>query len=317
MEGRSLEEGVGGIDVGKARLDCAILGVDVVLSVPNEASGWEALAAHLAAHGVVRVGLEATGGYEQGVLKALAARGFSVIRFGPQRVRAYARMLKLRAKNDRIDAKLIASFTAAMSAEVVKPTDERLDELAGLVRLYEQVKESIATWKTQREGAPPACAASIDEIVRDLERRAKALLKQVEARIRDDRDLADRLDLMLSVPGVGLPTAVVLLVRLPELGRASREQIAALAGLAPYDDDSGQHTGQRHIAGGRARPRKALFAAALVASLRWNPALVALRRRLTEKGKAFRVTIVACARKLLAQVNAVLARGTPWTQAPT
>ncbi|MGJ3264886.1 MAG: IS110 family transposase [Salinarimonas sp.] len=318
MNGRALEEGAcAGIDVGKARLDCAVDGVTEVAGFPNDPSGWEALATHLAACGVVRIGLEATGGYEQGVRVALERHGFRVSRFGPQRVRAYAKVLGLRAKTDRIDAGLIAAFTAAMTAEPPKRTDQRLDELAGLVRLYEQIKESIASWKTRREGTEPALATQIDEIVRDHEIRAKHLLRQAEARIRAHADLAERLDLMLSVPGVGLPTAVVLLVRMPELGQASREEAAALAGLAPFDDESGQRKGAKHIAGGRARPRKALFAAAMVASLRWNPALVALRRRLIARGKAYRSVIVACARKLLGQINAVLTRRTPWTEAPS
>lgn len=318
MNGRSPEGGAcAGIDVGKARLDCALAGEDEVAGFPNDPAGWEALATHLAARGVARVGLEATGGYEQGVFVALERRGFAMHRFGPQRVRAYAKVLGLRAKTDRIDAGLIAAFTAAMSAEPSKRTDARLDELAGLVRLYEQIKESIATWKTRRDGAEPAFTSQIDEIVRDHAIRARRLLRQAEARIRAHADLAARLDLMLSVPGVGRPTAIVLLVRMPELGQASREEAAALAGLAPFDDESGRRKGAKHIAGGRARPRKALFAAAMVASMRWNPALVAMRRRLLAKGKAYRAVIVACARKLLAQINAVLTRGTPWTQAPS
>jgi len=318
MERRTVEEGAcAGIDVGKARLDCAVDGNEDVAGFANDPAGWEALAAHLAARGVDRVGLEATGGYEQGVFRALERRGFRVSRFGPQRVRAYAKVLGLRAKTDRIDARLIAAFTAAMCAEAPKPTDRRLDELAGMVRHYEQLKEHIACWKTQREGAEPAIAMEVDEIVRDHETRAKAVLRKAEARIRDHADLAERLDLMLSVPGVGKPTAIVLLVRMPELGRTSREEAASLAGLAPFDDESGQRKGEKHIAGGRARPRKALFSAAMIASLRWNPALVAQRRRLLAKGKAYRVVIVACARKLLGQINAVLTRGTPWTEAPS
>ncbi len=117
---------------------------------------------------------------------------------------------------------------------------------------------------------------------------------------------------MLSVEGVGEPTALTLLIRMPELGSLSREKIAALAGLAPYDHDSGRFKGQRRIAGGRARVRKALYAAAFPAAQRWNPQLVALYKRLREKGKEHKKALVACARKLLIMVNAVLSRGTPW-----
>ena len=132
------------------------------------------------------------------------------------------------------------------------------------------------------------------------------------AAIREHRDLAERLDLISSVDGIGPPTAVAILVRLPEIGRITREQAAALAGVAPYDDDSGEHAGTRHIEGGRKRLRRALFTAALPASFRWNPQLIALYRRLKAAGKEHKRALIACARKLLIFVNAVVARGIPW-----
>jgi transposase len=130
--------------------------------------------------------------------------------------------------------------------------------------------------------------------------------------IQPHHDLKTRLELVLSVPGIGERTALALLIRLPELGALSREEAAALAGLAPFDDDSGTQCGQRHIAGGRARLRRSLYAAALPAAFRWNPALIALYRRLKERGKPHKVALVACARKLLVYANTVVARGTPW-----
>ncbi len=133
------------------------------------------------------------------------------------------------------------------------------------------------------------------------------------AAIREHRDLAERLDLMASVEGVGLKTAVDVLIRMPEIGSLSREAAAALAGLAPYDDDSGTRTGERHISGGRERLRTSLYAAALPAAFKWNPQLIALYRRLIAKGKSHKKALVACARKLLIFLNTVVARGTPWT----
>ena len=121
---------------------------------------------------------------------------------------------------------------------------------------------------------------------------------------------------MLSVPGIGQRTALALIIRMPELGRVSREEAAALAGLAPYNADSGTHKGQRHIAGGRGRLRRSLFAAALPASFRWNKALIALYARLTARGKAHNAALVACARKLLIYANTVVERGTPWVERP-
>ena len=127
-------------------------------------------------------------------------------------------------------------------------------------------------------------------------------------------DLAKRFTLVLSVPGIGERTALALVLRLPELGAVSREQAAALAGLAPFVQQSGRWQGERHIAGGRSRLRRSLYAAALPAAFRWNPALKALYRRLTERGKPHTVALVACARKLLIFANTVVARGTPWTE---
>lgn len=131
--------------------------------------------------------------------------------------------------------------------------------------------------------------------------------------MRADKALGRRLDLLLSVPGIGMPTALALLIAMPELGSISREQAAALIGLAPFDHDSGKHHGRRHIAGGRARPRQALYAAALPAAYRWNRQLMALYARLTAAGKPHKLALVACARKLVIFANTVLQRGQPWT----
>jgi transposase len=128
--------------------------------------------------------------------------------------------------------------------------------------------------------------------------------------------VARRLDLVLSVPGIGDRTAIAIIVRMPELGRISREQAAALAGLAPFDADSGNHKGQRHIAGGRSRLRRSLFAAALPAAFRWNDALVQFYRRLLARGKAHNAALTACARKLIIYANTVVQRGTPWIKSP-
>ena len=136
------------------------------------------------------------------------------------------------------------------------------------------------------------------------------------AAIRAHDDLARRLDLIASVDGVGVPTAVAILVRMPEIGRVSRQEVAALAGLAPYDDDSGERSGAKHIAGGRERLRKVLYNTSLAAAYHWNPQLIAFKNRLLAAGKLHKVMRVACARKLLIFVNTVVARGTPWVSGP-
>ncbi len=176
----------------------------------------------------------------------------------------------------------------------------------------EQIEEDIARLKTRLEHVdePRLRRIVMADIARLKARRAAELLRIV-ASLRAHDDLARRLDLVLSVPGIGERTALALIIRMPELGRISREQAAALAGLAPFDDDSGTHKGQRHIAGGRGRLRRSLFAAALPAAFRWNKALIDLYARLTARGKAHNAALVACARKLLIYANTVVAARNP------
>ncbi len=301
-----------GIDTGKFKLDVAVHGTPDELEVANDAGGHEHLIDWLRARDIERVGIEASGGYEKPVTAALRLAGFVVIVMQPMQVRCYAGFELQRAKNDRIDTALIAKCTALYEALRETP-DPRLEPLAEALTLVDQLGEDIARWKTRREGFRQAAqrdwaSAEIRRLtrIRDLERR-----RLLQA-IRGHKDLARRLELMLSVEGIGEPTALTLLIRMPELGSLTREQIAALAGLAPYDHDSGRFKGQRRIAGGRARVRKALYAAAFPAAQPWNPQLVALYKRLRENGKEHKKALVACARKLLIMVNAVLTRGTPW-----
>lgn len=305
-----------GIDTGKHKLDVAIEGSTERLQVDNALIGHQALAVWLRRYKVNRVGIEASGGYEQAVVTFLRANGFVVIVFQPMQVRAYARFVLQHAKNDRIDAALIARCSAA-ATDVREPPDARLGPLAQHLTMIEQLTEDVAQLKTRRE----ACRdPRIREFWKQEINRLKVLLqcelKQLLAIIRRHRDLAERLDLIASVDGIGLRTAVAVLVRMPEIGRVTREQAAAIAGLAPYDNESGQRRGMRHIKGGRQRLRQSLYAAALPAVFYWNAQLKALYRRLIAAGKTHRLALVACARKLLIFANTVVARGTPWTSKP-
>lgn len=306
-----------GIDTGKATLDVALAVGTERLQVTNDAAGHRRLLAFLHEHAVERVGIEASGGYEREAVAGLRADGFTVILFQPAQVRAYATFRLQRAKNDTIDAALIAACTAACETVRTAP-DPRLQPFAERLTLIEQIEEDIARAKTRREGFK---AARQRELIEHEIKRLKAWrareLKDLAGDLRAHGDLDRRLDLIESIPGIGRRTALSLLVRLPELGTISREQIAALAGLAPFDDDSGQHKGSRHIAGGRGRARKSLYAAALPAAFQWNPHLVALYRRLIAAGKPHKLALVACARKLLIFANTVLARGTPWIKTAT
>jgi transposase len=301
-----------GIDTGKRKLDGALDGSAARLQVANTASGHAELSAWLRRHRVKRVGIEASGGYEQAVVARLRQDGFVVIVFQPAQVRAYAKFHLQLAKNDKIDAALIAACTAAVK-KIHAPPDPRLAPMAERQTLIDQITDHLARCKNYLESARNAESRQFwkDEIKR-FRGVFRKELKQLVAAIRRYPDLAARLDLVVSIDGIALRTAAAIVVRLPEIGRLSREQAAALVGLAPYDNDSGDQKGARHIAGGRKRLRGSLYAAAFAASFRWNPELIALYNRLTAAGKEHKVALVACTRKLLIFANAVVARGTPW-----
>lgn len=303
-----------GIDTGKRTLDVALSSKTDRLQVTNDGGGFDLLVTWLRRHRVKRIGIEATGGYEREVVAFLRARSFEVVVFQPRQVRAYAHFRLQRAKNDRIDASLIAACTAEI-AHLHPVADTRLTALSDHLTLIEQIDDDLARLKTRLEGhRDPRVRQVIEGQMRELRKLHAAELKGIVAALRDHSDLGQKLDLIFSVPGIGIKTAVSILVRMPEIGSITREAAAALAGLAPYDNESGQMTKERHIAGGRSRLRRSLYAAALPASFRWNPALVALYARLTAKGKGHRLALVACARKLIIYANTVVARGIPWAK---
>jgi transposase len=308
---------VAGIDTAKDKLDVVIHGQQRCLSVVNAKPGWRQIAGEFRQAGVGRVGIEATGGYERGVTQHLRQAGVTVLVLQPMQTKNFARLNLRRARNDRIDAALIAACTTLLEAPGLEH-DPRMLDLGDHLTFIEQVEEDISRAKTRIEHIhiPRLRRLAEREIKRQQALRDKEL-RRIEATLRAEQDLATRLDLLLSVPGIAERTAIALVVRMPELGRISREQAAALAGLAPFDDDSGKHRGLRHIAGGRERLRRSLYRAALPAAFHWNPALQAFYARLRARGKSHTAALVACARKLLVFANTVIQRGTPWVSQTT
>jgi transposase len=301
-----------GIDTGKRKLDVALDRCVDKLQVSNDDAGHERLTEWLRQRHVRRVGIEASGGHEQAVVGRLRRAGFTVVVFQPAQVRAYARFHLRRAKNDEIDAALIAACTAAVR-KIHAPPDPRLACLAEHQTLIDQITDQIARAKNYRESCrDPRARQFWQGEIKRFRGLFKQELKKLVAAIRQHRDLSERLDLIASVDGIALRTAAAILVRLPQIGRITREQAAALVGLAPYDNDSGERDGKRHIAGGRERLRNVLYSATLAAAFHWNRELIELYQRLTAAGKEHKVAMIACARKLLIFANAVVARGTPW-----
>lgn len=316
MEREQSSTRVAGVDVGKAWLDAAVHGLEDEGRWANTAQGIGELIAWLKAREVGRVGMEATGGYERALRAAVQAAGLEAVVHQPMEVRLFARLTRRRAKNDALDARLIAVATARVET-FRAASDPRLIELAERLTAYEQVTDQAAALKTFMEHV------TLKDLILDLRRqiagliRLKArLLAGILSRLKACHDLDARYRLLLSLPGVGPVVAATLVIRMPELGDMKRGQAASLAGVAPFDRDSGQHRGRRFIAGGRSRPRRMLYLAALAAK-RWDPALKAFAQRLLDNGKPPKLAIVAVMRKLIEAANLVLNRGQPWLKAST
>jgi transposase len=302
-----------GIDVAKAKLDIAIHGQKRTTVVENTPDGWRTVAAQMTREGVSRVGIEATGGYERGVTQQLRQAGITVVVLQPLQVKAFAQLNLRRAKNDRIDAGLIAACTHLIDAQNKLPPDQRFEQLGDQLTYIEQIEDDIVRFKTRLEHITnKRLQRTVKADIRRSEKRRDAERLRLEAELRAHDDLGRRFELVVSIPGIGARTALSIVVRLPELGRVSREEVAALAGLAPFVHQSGKRQGETHIGGGRTRLRRALYAAALPASRFWNPALKAFYDRLKAYGKPHTSALVACARKLLIYANTVVTRGTPW-----
>jgi transposase len=301
-----------GIDTSKESLDIAIHG-GAAFTVGNDKTGWRHIASKLRRARVGRIGIEATGGYERDVTRFLQDKGFTVVVMQPLQVKAFAKLHLKRAKNDRIDAALIAACTQVLGDAQKLPPDARFDVLADHLTCIEQWEADITRMKTRLEHNHDSRRRRMVEAdIRRLETRITAELARLQIDLCQHEDLAQRFELVQTIPSIGARTALSVVIRMPELGQVSREQVAALAGLAPFVHQSGQYKGETHIGGGRKRLRRALYNAAMPGAYHWNPHLKALRGRLAERGKTHKQAMVACARKLLIYANAVVARGTPW-----
>jgi transposase len=301
-----------GVDVGKTSLSYAVAGASGAGACTNTASARKEMIAHFSRAGVTRVGMESTGAYHFAAAEELREAGFEVLVFQPMQVKAYAKFRLKRAKSDPIDAALIARC-AEDADDPPAQSDPRFIALAERLTFIDQISEDIARAKVRRERyRDPDLLAKIDGEIKAKTMQKRQETKRLVAAVRDHKDLARRLHLLLSIQGVGEPTALALLIRMPELGRLTREEAASLIGAAPFVKDSGQAKGRRRTSGGRARARTSLFAAAQVAARRWNPALIAFYDRLTANGKPHALAIMACVRKLTIFANTILAADRPW-----
>lgn len=305
-----------GIDVSKDRLDVHVHPQGESFALDNDAAGVEALAERLGKlDGLIGIGVEASGRYERLAVAALAAARLPVVVLNPAQVRHYAHAIGQRAKTDPIDARLIALFIAAVRPEPRPLADAHSAELGALMARRRQLVMMLAAERMRRQQTAPGRArVSIARSIGFFEDELKSLDLETDKTIRGTPVWRDKEDLLASVPGIGKTIARTLLAELPELGRLSPRQIAALAGLAPFTRQSGKWRGRSFIGGGRAIVRTALFMGALSAA-RYNPALKLFRDRLVANGKPKLVALIATARKLLTILNAILRDAKPWRHA--
>lgn len=300
-----------GIDVSKLKLDVAVVPGEECWTVGNDEEGVEGLARRLKKLRPDFVVIEATGGYEAAVAGGLARSGLPVSVVNPTQVRNYAKATGQIAKTDTIDSIILARFGLAMRPEARPLKDEQTQELAALLARRRQLVEMLTMEKNRFRNAPEAAVASLEKNIEWLESQVREMDGQLKDSLKKNGVWREQDELVRSVPGVGRISSITLLACLPELGKLNRKQIASLVGVAPFNRDSGRRTGKRSVFGGRSDVRSVLYMAA-VAAIRFNPVIKAFHDRLIEAGKAPKVAITACMRKLLTILNVMVKTKAHW-----
>jgi transposase len=304
-----------GIDVAKGKIDAAIrLGAEA--SFANGAEGRRELLAWLKEHEVYKAVMEASGGYERSWATLLRGAGVEVVIVDPNRVRHFAKSAGQLAKNDPIDARMIAWFGEVFGHPFGQTHDDERQELDQMVTArigIARLKEQIEGWgeHEQPKAVQKAHQALLKAVVIQLDKLEAVMAATIDKTGR----FAQRAEIIHSVPGLAGNAAAGLIAFLPELGLVDRQAASALLGVAPFDDDSGKRHGQRHIQGGRRKLRKLLFMPIVGAATQHNPVLKAYYQRLIARGKKAKVALIACMRKLIGILNTMLARGEKWDPA--
>jgi transposase len=303
-----------GIDVSKQHLDACLDSDDQRVS--NDATGWDVLIAKFKAADVDLVVIEATGGYERDLVCALQGAGITVARLNPRQARDFAKATGVLAKTDRVDARVLRDFAEMLArhrdrAKFITPLiDERQRELASMVTRRRQLVEMRVAESNRLDLAGKRATQSIRTVLRTLDKQLADIDSDIDGFL-DDHFKAQR-TLLDSVKGVGPVTIMTVSAALPELGRLSRRQVAKLVGVAPHANDSGLRKGKRQIWGGRADVRAVIYMATMSA-IRHNPVIKVFHSRLIDAGKLPKVAIVACMRKLITILNAMMRDGTLWS----
>lgn len=300
-----------GIDVSKRWLEVQVHGKDESCKVGNDGEGQITLVEHMKALQTDLIVFEATGGYERKAVKALSEGGLAVAVVNPTRVRRFAEGVGVLAKTDKIDAKLIAHFAFVVRPAVNGRQTDLEERLVALVERRRQLVVALTAEKNRRSTCPDCVRDDLEDHIAWLEERIDRLEIEIQACIHQNPEWQARAAIIDSVQGVGPVTASTMVADLPELGRLNRQKIAALVGVAPFNKDSGPKKRKRRIFGGRAGVRRTLFMATLSAT-RHNPVIRAFYQSLLARGKEKKVAIVACMRKLLVIINAMVRKGEFW-----
>jgi transposase len=300
-----------GIDVCKDRLDVYLHPVGHQFEVANSPDGLKKLKRELTKHDVALVVVEATGKYHWLAHRVLSAAGFRVAQVNPLRPRLYAQALGQLAKTDKIDARMLAMFGEAMSPEARPPAPQALADLREIVRTRQEASDDLVVHKNRLGAAQCSFLKhEIAKVIENLQMHERRLEAEIKRRIESDAALKRRYQILTSMPGIGPTVGAVLLIGLSELGTNSGKAMSLLVGVAPITDDSGGRSGERHIQGGRAFVRRALYMAALTA-VRWNQDLKTFYKRLRQT-KEKKVALVAVIRKLVVLANTLVKEDRPW-----
>lgn len=300
-----------GVDVSKTQLDIAVGQTGETWSAKNDDVGIAKTVERLQQLSAELVVIESTGGLERPLVRSLSQAGLAFALVNPHRIREFAKSLGLLAKTDKLDARLLARF-----AEAIRPTpttlpseDEQL--LSALIDRRRQLIDIRTAESNRLSSAHPAIRPSIQELLDELEEKISKLDREIAELIASKPEFKQKVEILLTVPGIGTVASAILTADLPELGHLDRKKITALVGVAPFNDDSGYRRGKRRVKGGRAGVRKVLYMAAISAS-RFNPVIKAFYDQLLKRGKLKKVALVACIRKMLTILNAMIRTGQTW-----
>jgi len=302
-----------GIDVAKDKVDVCIRPLSQRRTFPNSSAGRRGLIAWLGRYKAGKAVMEASGGYERNWAKALRQAGIEVRIVDPRRVRSFARSAGRLAKNDTIDAQMIAWFAETFGEVSGQAYDVVREQLSQLVNARQGLLDLQTNLQNRDEHAEVDAVQKMHaRLLKRIVLEVASLEAVIAALIKATPHFAELAEIIESVPGLGEITSAGLIAAMPELGQVSNKVAAALLGTAPYDDDSGRRRGERHIKGGRRKVRNLFYMACLGASTRHNPVLKSFYRRLIAKGKKPKVALVACMRKLIVILNTMITRRHKW-----